>query len=412
MYATTNVLKMHLTVSAKAFAIMQPTRGDFGGPGGPGPGRQPPPKAADDGRKPRGGMGFDFAWVKGDLEIDGAVLKDVAVRYKGSGTYITSAQGAKRPFKIDLGKHVDGQTFKGVKRLTLNNNVMDATAARDAMSYAVYRAAGVPAPRTAYAELSLTVPGKYDKEFLGLYTLVETIDKPFLADHFGSSKGLLVKPERRGSNTSARSGSLTRSSTAQDHREQEGPKRLIAFTRLVQKDDAATFAKKIDSFLDVDEFLRFLASTVLLSNMDSFIGLNHNWMLYLDPKADRFVFLPWDLDLSYGAFFPIGTPQQLMDLSIEKPYAGTNKLISRLFENEKHYAAYKGHLKKLMASGLRAEAAKKDLAAIRKVVAPIQEREKKAAAARKENRGGFGPVAACSTTPRRSISSLPGASSR
>ena len=43
--------------------------------------------------------------------------------------------------------------------------------------------------------------------------------------------------------------------------------------------------------LDVDRFLRFLACTVVLANMDSFIGLSHNWLMYLDPKTDRFVFI-------------------------------------------------------------------------------------------------------------------------
>src|SRR5690348_10359790 len=75
---------------------------------------------------------------------------------------------------------------------------MDPTAARESLSFALYRAAGVPAPRTAYAELSLSVPGKYDRELLGLYTLIESVDRTFLQDRFGSSKGMLLKPERSG----------------------------------------------------------------------------------------------------------------------------------------------------------------------------------------------------------------------
>ena len=53
----------------------------------------------------------------------------------------------------------------------------------------------MPASRTALAEVRLTVPGKYDKELLGVYTVVEEVDKPFLRDHFGTDKGLLMKPE-------------------------------------------------------------------------------------------------------------------------------------------------------------------------------------------------------------------------
>ena len=46
--------------------------------------------------------------------------------------------------------------------------------------------------------MSLTVPGRYKNEFLGLYTLVESVDKNFLKDHFNTTKGLLVKPENVG----------------------------------------------------------------------------------------------------------------------------------------------------------------------------------------------------------------------
>ena len=71
---------------------------------------------------------------------------------------------------------------------------LDPAKAREALAFAVFRAAGVPAPRTAFAEVTLTVPGKYDKEYLGLFTVVENVDKRFLADRFGTDKGLLMKP--------------------------------------------------------------------------------------------------------------------------------------------------------------------------------------------------------------------------
>ena len=115
-----------------------------------------------------------------ELRAEAMLLRDVAVRFKGSGSYMMSAQTVKRPFRIDLDRYVEGQEFKGVKNLSLGNLALDPTATREALSYAVYREAGVPAPRTAYVRLTLSVPGKYDREFLGLYALVETIDKPFL----------------------------------------------------------------------------------------------------------------------------------------------------------------------------------------------------------------------------------------
>ena len=39
------------------------------------------------------------------------------------------------------------------------------------------------------------MPGKYEQEYLGLYTVIEQVDKTFLKDRFQNSKGLLMKPE-------------------------------------------------------------------------------------------------------------------------------------------------------------------------------------------------------------------------
>jgi len=60
---------------------------------------------------------------------------------------------------------------------------------------AIFAEDDVPAPRTAYAEVTLTVPGKYDRAYVGLYTLIEQVGGAFLKEHFQSGKGLLLKPE-------------------------------------------------------------------------------------------------------------------------------------------------------------------------------------------------------------------------
>lgn len=62
--------------------------------------------AAQDGAKRRNGMsamaGIDFEYVHADLELDGRLIRDVGVRYKGNNTYMMSSESLKRPLKIDL----------------------------------------------------------------------------------------------------------------------------------------------------------------------------------------------------------------------------------------------------------------------------------------------------------------------
>jgi len=56
----------------------------------------------------------------------------------------------------------------------------------------------LPAPRTAFGRVYLTLTGERTNEFLGLYTLVEAVDGDFLQTHFGTQQGLLLKPSACG----------------------------------------------------------------------------------------------------------------------------------------------------------------------------------------------------------------------
>src|SRR5262245_14712487 len=247
-FGVDRVMSIQLAVHPKDGERMQPSGRP--GPFGFGPGRpNEEPRSAEDNpdRKRRGMFGFDFEYVKAGVEIEGKTYKDVGVRFKGNATYAMSQGRLKRPLKIHLSRYVAGQNFKGLKKLILNNNVTDQTCAREVLSYGVYRALAVPCSRTAYAQLTLTVPGKYAKEFVGLYTLVEPIDKTFLRDRFGSAKGLLLKPEGVGSLTY-----LGEEWTPYKQRyrpktwaSKKAQRRLIEFTKLVQKDDDKTFAREI-----------------------------------------------------------------------------------------------------------------------------------------------------------------------
>src|SRR6185369_2017183 len=103
----------------------------------------------------------------------------------------------KRSFKLELNKYVKGQKIAGISKLNLHNNVTDASWMNEVLSYQLFRDAGVPSPRTAFARVYVTVPGKFDKKYLGLYSLVEDIDKTFAQDRFATTKGAIFKPSTR-----------------------------------------------------------------------------------------------------------------------------------------------------------------------------------------------------------------------
>ncbi len=387
VFGQTRIWAIHLDIPAREYEAMQPA-GGFPGPKGPGQ-----PKVKKDKRdSERNLFGTEFPWAQGALTAGGKTYKKVGLRYAGDVTYFASAGRLKRPFKVEFSRF-DGEPFHGLTAFHLHAMPLDPAKAREAIAYAVFRAAGVPAPRTAFAEVTLTVPGKYDKEYLGLYTLVESVDKRFLQDRFQTDKGLLLNPfglrgiDHFGDDWEQYKGKYR----PQSEPTKEQAKRVIDFANLVNKASDEQFRKDIGSYLDMDEFLRFMAANALVSNLQSFFALGHNYSLYLHPKTNKFVFIPGDLEFSLANFMLMGSAEQQMDLSLFHPYPGDNKLVDRLLGIPEVRTQYQKLLQNLASTAFTRKQLLKDIEAIEKVTKEPLAREKKAAEARKEGPGGFGP---------------------
>src|SRR4030095_10780611 len=109
---------------------------------------------------------------------------DVAIHLKG-------AAGSFRPIDADpsltlnFDKHVKGQTFHGLQRMSLNNSVQDRSFLNEQICREMFAAADVPVPRATHALVKL------NGRDLGLYVLTEAFNKQFLAHHFKNPNGNL-----------------------------------------------------------------------------------------------------------------------------------------------------------------------------------------------------------------------------
>lgn len=128
----------------------------------------------------------------------------------------------------------------------------------------------------------------------------------------------------------------------------------------------------------------------MLSNLDSYLGYGHNYYLYLVPGTNKFVFIPWDLDLSLATWPAVGTPEQLVELSIHHPHAGQNKLIDRLFAIKEHKERYLAIIKELTETSFTKKKLLENLVGIERALKEPMVKERKAVAARKEGRSGPG----------------------
>lgn len=373
-----------------------------GGAGGPGGNRRPGFLLGAEGK--RNGLasaaGVEFVYVRADLELDGQRLKDVAVRYKGNGTWMQSRSSLKRSMKVDLNEHVKGQKLGGMTKLNFHNSVTDASWMNEVLSHRLYRDAGVPAPRTAYARLYVSVPGKFDKQYMGIYSMVENIDGNFAEERFGVKKGAILKPVTPQVFTYLGEdwSEYNQIYDPKDELTKEQKQRIIDFCRLVSQADDAEFAARVGEYLDLEEFSRYMAVTVWLATMDSILGIGQNYYVYLNPKTQKFQFMPWDLDHSFGQF-PMGFSQeQREELSILRPWRGEIRFLERVFQTEafkKIYLARMDAFSKTIFTPARFHAQVDEIAtaireSVREESAEKLERFEKAVAGQPIEPAGFG----------------------
>jgi len=345
LFDIAKVHSLHLSISAAEWAVLQTSNARGGGAIGGSDYR------LADGRLVHVGSGFAgyFPWVHADMRVDSAAFTDVGLRYKGNLSFMSSSAAAPlaASFKLKIDLHGGKGSWDGEKTFNFHAGVVDTSKMREAIAYAVFRAAGVPASRTAYVEIFFTVPGLYKDTSGGLYVMIEDVNKKFLTRVLPPGGGLLMKPEGlrggvqdRGDAWASYTPTFRPDRDATLHEQQ----RVMEFAKLVSQSDVALFRSKIGTYLDVDEFLRFVAVNALLVNTDSYLNGSHNFYLYLDPKDDKFRFIPWDLDLALGSRNNGGNVNLLM------PLRGDNPLIYWLLDDPANAAKYRAILRELAAT--------------------------------------------------------------
>ncbi len=350
-YLTTNSVSEGLTKSLTTGG--GPGPGGGGGRGGGG-GFAGPRLLADEGGRNglSGAAGLRFEYVHADLEFAGTRFTNVAVRFKGNGTYMGARMSDKKSLKVDLNEFVKDQKLGGMTKLNLHNNVTDASWMNEPLSYALYRDAGVPAPRTSYARVRVQAPGAHPNDYLGLYSIVENPDSHWAEANFGTKKGAIFKPvtptlfKYLGNDWKAYQQIYDPKTELTGKQKQ----RVFDFARLLTEANDAEFSRRLPEFLDVDEFSRFMAITVWLSTLDSILTLGQNYVVYLHPKTDKFQFVPWDLDHSFGNFGMQGSQDEREQLSLNKPWSGENRFFERVMAVPAVRDAYRARLQEFQGT--------------------------------------------------------------
>ena len=420
IFRTTNIWNVHLKFTSEQWEAMEPRQGPRAvrPPGARGFSLQGP-EGGRNGMMAAGGLIFDY--VRADLEIGTNRFKEVGVRYKGNGTFMSSRGTLKRSLKIDLNQFISGQKLAGMSQLNLHNAVRDPASMNETIAYGLFNKGGVPASRTAYAKVFVTVPGKYEKRYFGLYSLVEDVGKGLIEEKLGVTKGALLKPvtpslfSDLGDDWKSYNQTYDPKGTLTDAQK----RRVIAFAKLVTSATDEQFDEKLPDFLDLENFARYIALTSWLVDLDGILGVGQNYYVYLHPKTQKFMFIPWDQDQTFGQFVRGSTAEQRENLTIHKPWSGQNQFLERIFKNEAFKKLYLAKLQEFNGTILKPDLIRAQVDQLAPVLRPAVEEESAErliefdkAAAGQEMNIWMGPVGRGEGTPVKSIKAFVGARHR
>ena len=193
-----------------------------------------------------------------DIIIDGNEVDSVTIRVKG----LISTLGDVPPLKIDINEYVEDQTYDGLNKFNLNNSFLDDSKQKDRLVYKLYKDIGIASPRTSYAEVYI------NEEFIGVYLLVEQINKIFLKENFASNNGSLWKSIFN----------------------QFGTDPVLDYFN----------PQMIASSVDIRTFCKFNILAYIVGVIDNFPVLDNNYYIFYNDKSMQYYFLPWDHHLSFG----------------------------------------------------------------------------------------------------------------
>lgn len=251
---------------------------------------------------------WNYRYLPADMIFQNSTIAEtlynVGFRLRGN----TSRSSAKKSFKIKTDKFINGQKLSGLDQLNLNGEHNDPSITRSLLCWRLFEVLHVPASRAAHARLYI------NGEYRGLYVNVEAIDKEFLRARFDDDSGNLFKclwPARLtyisdnpddyklmeypgGGRPPYRVYNLKTNEEEDDYTD------LCNLITILDQTSDEELPVAIREVFDVEEFLRYLATNTLVGMWDDYWYNKNNYYLYHNKITDRFEFIPYDYDNTYG----------------------------------------------------------------------------------------------------------------
>jgi len=339
VFPQTEVLRFDITISSSDWSSMQ---SDLASVLGYSSGRPGSTTTSDE----------NPMWVPCSFEFEGKEWYNVGIRYKGNSSLQSAYQSGnnKLSFKLDFDQFEDdypalkNQRFYGFKQLNLNNNYDDASLMREKVGADLFREFGLASSQTNFCVIY--IDNGTGPQYYGVYTLVEEVDNTVITTQFADGSGNLYKPD--GDAASFASGTYDESEfelkTNQDSADYSDVRALYdALHSSTRTSDVEAWKTELESVLDVDGFLKWLAANIVIQNWDTYGRMTHNYYLYNNPDNNLLTWIPWDNNEA----FQDGKQSGALDISLSG-VSSSWPLISYLDDVDEYKTIYKNYLQEFI----------------------------------------------------------------
>ena len=221
------------------------------------------------------------AYVRATVTEGTNILRDVGVHLKGNGSF--QPLNAKPSFVIKFDRYDEDLDYQGLTKIALNNSSQDGTYLAELIASQMFHDAGVPAARVTHARV------EFNGRKLGLYVLIEAMNKTFLKQHFKSAKGNLYEAYLADIDSKMDQDNGTNTTQAD-------VKKLLEVCRIASP---AERWQRLPGVLEVEKFISHQVCEMFTSHTDGYAMNRNNYRIYSDPTTGRFTFIPLGVDWAF-----------------------------------------------------------------------------------------------------------------
>ncbi len=192
-----------------------------------------------------------------------------------------------------------------MKAVILDNAYSDSTLIRESVTMKMFARMNLPAPREAHIRLFV------NNEYVGAYIAVESLDRTFISRVFGLQEGAtenggyLYEYEHLSDYNMEYLGPDLQAYAPMFRPQTHETDSLVNLFEPIEElirtiNDAPDqdFAAAVGQYLDLQQFMKYLAIETFMGEFDGFAGENavNNFYLYRFQQNGRSQLIPWDKD--------------------------------------------------------------------------------------------------------------------